>query len=88
MSNLSTNNVSKFLYKLSGNFVLKANSNGTSLTLPSYMAKNPKQENFRFWVDNDFLPVLRVQENTQNNVWIGTKETLTTDLSIHYEITF
>ena len=87
MRDLHTNATVGYQYKERGSFTLKKDSTGASVTLPSFMAKKPTQENFRFWVNNGFLPTLRVQENTDNNVWIAPKETPTADLTIYYEVT-
>lgn len=87
MRDLHTNEAVGFHYRESGSFTLAKGSTGASLTLSAYMAKNPTQENFRFWVNNGFMPSLRVQENTGNNVWIGVKEAPTSDLTIYYEVT-
>ncbi|MBP3930192.1 MAG: hypothetical protein J6D47_11600 [Peptostreptococcaceae bacterium] len=86
MEDLSTNTGSKFAYKLNGSFVIPSGSTGVSLTLPNFMVIEPSQKHFRFWVDNSFLPSLRVQKNQKNNVWIGVQTAPIDDITVYYEV--
>lgn len=86
MSDLNTNIPTRFAYKLSGSFVIPSGRTGVSLTLPNFMVMEPTQKNFRFWVDDGFLPALRVQKNTKNNVWIGVQTPPSSDITVYYEV--
>lgn len=86
MTDLSTNTGSRYAYKLTGSITVPKDKTGISLTLPNFMVTEPTQKNFRFWVDNGYLPVLRVQKNAKNNVWLGFQSAITSEITIHYEV--
>ena len=51
-----------------------------------YNHENVEENKYAYWVDNGYLPVLRVQKNAKNNVWIGFQTAITSDITLHYEV--
>ena len=87
MEDLSTNTGCSYAFKLRGSFVIPADNEGVSLTLPNSMVVKPTQKHFKFWVENNFLPSLRVQEIQTNQVYIGVKTPPSNDITVYYEVT-
>ena len=56
MEDLSTNTGSSYAFKLRGSFVIPADSEGVSVTLPNSMVVKPTQKHFKLWVNNDYMP--------------------------------
>ena len=86
MEDLSTNTGSSYAFKLRGSFVIPADSEGVSVTLPNSMVVKPTQKHFKFWVNNDYMPNLRVQEIQTNQVYIGVKTPPSNDITVYYEV--
>ena len=87
MEDLSTNKGCSYAFKLRGSFVIPANSEGVSVTLPNSMVVKPSQKHFKFWVENNFLPSLRVQEIQTNQVYIGVETAPSNNITVYYEVT-
>ena len=87
MEDLNTNIGCSYAFKLRGSFVIPTNSEGVSVTLPNSMVVKPKQKHFKFWVENNFLPSLRVQEIQTNQVYIGVETPPSNNITVYYEVT-
>ena len=87
MEDLGTNTGCSYAFKLSGSFVIPANSEGVSVTLPNSMVVKPTQKHFKFWVNNDYMPNLRVQEIQTNQVYIGVETAPSNNITVYYEAT-
>ena len=86
MEDLGTNIGCSYAFKLRGSFVIPANSEGVSVTLSNSMVVKPTQKHFKFWVENNFLPSLRVQEIQTNQVYIGVEAAPSNNITVYYEV--
>ena len=80
---LYTNNGSKTVYRTSG--IVTYSGTGLTINTPIPLAYTPKQKDYSFNVENDFVPKFRVQQINNYQAYIASEES-SSEKTLYYDI--